>query len=221
MIRVRGLAYHYPGGSRPALQGLDFEVGPAEIFGILGPAGSGKTTLVRILAGLIRAYRGEVSFLGKDYPAWSRDFYERVGVSLAKPALFPKLSAEENLSALARLYRAEARPASGPLGPAGLADCAKRRAGGLPPGARKRLDLARALAHRPDCLIADEPLSGLDGQEAEIAKNMLAGQKRAGRSVVMAASDASLIHGLCDRWINLADGAMAGTGTSTGMGMGT
>jgi ABC-type multidrug transport system ATPase subunit len=214
MIRVRGLGFTYPGGSRPALQGLDLDVGPGEIFGILGPTGSGKTTLVRILAGILRAYRGEVSFLGKDYPAWSRDFYERIGVSLAAPALFASLSAGENLTASARLYRAGTRSAGELLGLAGLADHAKRRAGTLAAGARKRLDLARALAHRPDCLIADEPLSGLDGQEAGLARNMLMGQKRSGASVVMAASDASLIHGLCDRWIDLADGP----GTATRIG---
>jgi fluoroquinolone transport system ATP-binding protein len=210
MLRIRDLTYAFPGGPRPVLRGLDFEVGPGEIFGILGPAGSGKTTLIRILAGLIRAYRGEVSFLGKDYQAWSRDFYERIGVSLSAPALFRQLSAEENLSASARLYRVETVPPGELLSLAGLAGFAKRRAGGLPPGARKLLDLARASSHRPDCLIADEPLSGLDGQEAALAANMLAGQKRAGRSVVMATSDASLVHGLCDRWITLADGAMAG-----------
>jgi fluoroquinolone transport system ATP-binding protein len=212
MLRIRDLTYAFPGVARPALRGLDFQVGPGEIFGILGPAGSGKTTLIRILAGLIRAYRGEVSFLGKDYLAWGRDFYERIGVSLGAPALFLRLSAEENLSALARLYRADIGPAGELLGLAGLADFAKRPAGRLPPGARRRLDLARALAHRPECLFADEPLSGLDAQEAALAVGMLAGQKRAGRSVVMASSDASSLQGLCDRWINLADGAMAGVG---------
>ena len=208
MIRIRNLSYAFPGETRAALRGLDFRIEAGEIFGILGPAGSGKTVLIRVLAGLIRDYQGEVSFLDKDYPAWSREFYERIGVALSAPALFRKLSAEENLAAAARLYRGDTEPVGALLGRAGLAAFAKQRAGGLLPGMRKRLDLARALMPRPDCLIVDEPLAGLDGQEAALVKNMLAGQKRAGRSVAVATSDASLIHGLCDRWITLAEGAM-------------
>lgn len=208
MIRIRNLSYAFPGAERPALRSLDFRIETGEIFGILGPAGSGKTVLIRILAGLIRDYQGEVSFQGKDYRHWSRDFYERIGICLGAPALFHRLSAEENLSAMARLYRGDTEPVPLLLVQAGLAGAGKRRAGGLPPGMRKRLDLARALLARPHCLIADEPLAGLDGQEAALVKNMLAGQKRAGRSVAVATSDASLIHGLCDRWITLADGAM-------------
>lgn len=203
MIRIRNLSYAFPGETRAALRGLDFRIEGGEIFGILGPAGSGKTVLIRILAGLIRDYQGNVSFLDKDYPAWSREFYERIGVCLTAPALFQKLSAQENLSAVARLYRGDTEPAAVLLAQAGLAAFARQRAGGLLPGMRKRLDLARALLPRPDCLIADEPLAGLDGQEAALVKNM-----RAGRSVAVATSDASLIHGLCDRWITLADGGM-------------
>jgi fluoroquinolone transport system ATP-binding protein len=208
MIRIRNLSYAFPGGSRAALRGLDFRIESGEIFGILGPSGSGKTVLIRILAGLIRDYQGEVSFRDKEYGAWSREFYERIGVSLRAPAVFRKLSAEENLSAVARLYRGDTQPVGELLRQAGLVSVAKRRAVGLAPGMRKRLDLARALAHRPDCLIADEPLAGLNEEEAALVKDMLAGQKRAGRSVVLASSDASLIHGLCDRWIVLAEGAM-------------
>ena len=208
MIRIRDLAYTFPGGTRAALRGLDFHIEPGEIFGILGPAGAGKTVLIRVLAGLIRDYRGAVSFLGKDYAAWSREFYERIGVSLGTPALFRNLSAQENLSAVARLYRGDTEPVQALLGQAGLAAVARKRAGGLPPGMRKRLDLARALLPRPDCLLADEPLAGLDGQEAILVKNLLTGRKRAGRSVVVATSDASLIEGLCDRWMALAEGAM-------------
>jgi fluoroquinolone transport system ATP-binding protein len=208
MIRIRNLSHVFPGETRAALRDLDFQIEPGEIFGILGPTGSGKTVLIRVLAGLIRDYQGDVSFLDKDYRAWSRGFYERIGVCLRAPTLFRKLSAEENLSAMARLYRGDTEPVPALLRQAGLAGVARQRAGGLPPGTRKRLDLARALVSRPDCLIADEPLAGLDGQDAALIKNMLAGQKRAGRSVAVATSDASLIHGLCDRWISLADGAM-------------
>jgi fluoroquinolone transport system ATP-binding protein len=211
MIRVQNLAYAFPGESRAALRGLDFRIGPGEIFGILGPAGSGKTVLVKILAGLIRDYQGQVSFLDKDYLAWSREFYERIGVSLSEPALFRKLTAEENLSAVARLYRGETEQVGTLLARVGLAASARRRAGLLSPGMRKRLDLARSLLPRPDCLFADEPLAGLDGQEADMVRCMLAGQKKAGRSAVVATSDASWIHGLCDRWITLAAGAMTET----------
>lgn len=208
MIRIQDLSFTFPGQSLPVLRGLDFRVGPGEIFGILGPSGSGKTVLIRILAGLIREYQGVVSFKDKDYLAWSREFYERVGVSLAEPALFRKLTVEENLAAVARLYRGGTEPVGEMLDRAGLAGYAKSRAGGLAAGLRKRLDLARALLPMPDCLLTDDPLKGLDGEEGVVAKDMLARQKRAGRAAVVASSDPALIQGLCDRWIALPEGAM-------------
>ncbi len=101
MIRIRDLSFSFPGRSRPILRDLEFRIGPGESFGILGPSGSGKTVLMRILAGTLRDYQGAVLFKEKDYLSWNREFYERVGVSLAAPALFRKLTVEENLAAVA------------------------------------------------------------------------------------------------------------------------
>ncbi len=189
---------------------MNLDVRPGEIFGVMGPTGSGKTTLLRILAGRIRGYSGSVSFLERDYRDWSRDFYESVSASLDAPALFNSMSARENLSAFARLYKGSAETIPALLEKCGLASEADRLAGTLSPGSRKRLDLARSLMTRPACLIVDEPLADLEGAEASLVMNLLTGHKRAGRSVVLATSDASLIHGLCDRWVSLAEGAMTG-----------
>jgi fluoroquinolone transport system ATP-binding protein len=209
VLQVRALAYAYPGSPRLALQGVDFSVSKGEIFGIMGPAGAGKSTLLRILAGRIRDYTGSVSFLGKDYLAWSRDFYESIGASLDVTAVFRKLSVRENLSAYARLYR-EYEPVATLLERAHLIGQADQSPASLTGGMRKRLDVARALLPKPECLFTDEPLAGLEGSEVGQMMGLLNAQKRAGRSIVLATSDASLIHGLCDRWISLAEGRMTG-----------
>jgi fluoroquinolone transport system ATP-binding protein len=209
VIQVRNLSYAYPSSSRLVLQDIDFTIAQGEIFGIMGPTGAGKSALMGILAGRIRDYTGSVSFQGKDYRNWSRDFYEAVGVSLEPTPIFRKLSVRENLTAYARLYR-DCESVSALLERACLTAQSERRAATLAPGMRKRLDVARALLPKPQCLLTDEPLSGLQGSEVGQMMGLLSTQKRAGRSIVVATSDASLIHGLCDRWISLAEGRMTG-----------
>jgi ABC-type multidrug transport system ATPase subunit len=209
VIQVRNLSYAYPSSSRLVLQDIGFTIAKGEIFGIMGPAGAGKSALMGILAGRIRDFNGSVSFHGKDYQKWSRDFYETVGVSLEPTPVFRNLSVRENLTAYARLY-GECESVAALLERACLTAQSEQRAGTLTPGMRKRLDVARALLPKPQYLLTDEPLSGLQGSEVGQMMGLLSAQKRAGRSIVIATSDASLIHGLCDRWISLAEGRMTG-----------
>ncbi|MDB5105391.1 MAG: transporter ATP-binding protein [Fibrobacteres bacterium] len=210
MIDVRGLGYAYPGSPHQALRGVDFHVGPGVVFGILGPAGAGKSTLMGILAGSLRDYAGSVRYLDREYPDWNREFYERVGISRERPGLFETLTARTNLASIRRLYRGGKGSVSDLLERIGLSSQADWPARKLDPGMRKRLSLGLALVHDPECLIADEPTAGLDAGEIEIVRRLLLDRKQAGKSVVMATADANLLAGLCDRWIPLRDGR-AGT----------
>ena len=111
VIRVEGLRVRYPAAAPEAVAGIDFAVAAGEVFGLLGPNGAGKSTTQRVLTGQHRQYAGVVEVLGEPVVGWGRALYERIGVGFELPAYFPKLTARENLAALAALYR---RPADRP-----------------------------------------------------------------------------------------------------------
>jgi fluoroquinolone transport system ATP-binding protein len=191
MISAQRLSYTHPGAPRPALQDVAFDVVPGEIFGFLGPEGSGKTTLQKILSGLIRDYAGTVAFEGKDLQDWSRDYFERVGVAFELPNLFLRLTSRENLAFAGRMYAGAVEDPGALLERFGLGREAKTRAARLSPEQRLRLGMARAVSHRPAVLFLDEPLGNLGGD--------ILAEKAAGRTVVLCTADKSLADGVCDR----------------------
>ncbi len=163
-LAARDLAFRY--GERTALAGVSFEVRRGEVFGFLGPNGAGKSTLFAVLAGLLPCGAGELFLDGERLAPRSRALRARMGIVFQEPSLDSKLGALENLllgAALFRVPRREAAPrAARLLAAAGLADRAREPAGRLSGGMRRRLELARALVHRPDVLLLDEPTAGLD-----------------------------------------------------------
>ncbi len=163
-LAAEGLRFSY--GDRVALDGVSFAVRPGEVFGFLGPNGAGKSTLFSILAGLLAPSTGRLLLDGRPLDGSSRALRARMGVVFQEPSLDAKLTAEENLrlgAALFRVPRAEARArARTLLEAAGLSDRTRDAAGRLSGGMRRRLEIARALVHRPDVLLLDEPTTGLD-----------------------------------------------------------
>jgi ABC-2 type transport system ATP-binding protein len=153
-------------GARAVLDGVSLEVRPGEILGLLGPNGAGKSTLFSILAGLRRPDRGALRVDGVPTPFGARALRARTGVAFQEPSLDPKLSCEENLVLAGLLFALPAREARARaarlLEEAGLVDRARDRVERLSGGLRRRLELARALVHRPALLLVDEPTAGLD-----------------------------------------------------------
>lgn len=164
LLCVRGLVVRY--GERTVLEGLSFAVDRGEIFGLLGPNGSGKSTTFAVLTGLLEPAAGEIFLDGERVAAGDRRLRARLGVVFQNPSLDPRLSARENLALGAALYRvprAEARArAEELLAFADLAQRADEPVARYSGGMRRRLELARALLHRPDVLLMDEPTTGLD-----------------------------------------------------------
>src|SRR5512134_354863 len=163
-LEVRGVAVRR--GGRDVLRGVSLAARPGEIFGLLGPNGAGKSTLFAILAGLLRPDAGRFFLDGRAIAPGARALRARAGIVFQEPGLDGKLSAAENLRLAAALHlvpRSDA-PAriAGLLREAGLADRAREPVERLSGGMRRRLELARALVHRPDVLVMDEPTVGLD-----------------------------------------------------------
>ncbi len=153
-------------GEFVAVDDLSFEVRPGEVFGFLGPNGSGKTTTIRMLCGLIRPTSGVGRVLGLDIGRDAEAIKARIGYMSQKFSLYPDLTVGENLRFYADIYgigrRERAARIAELLGMAGLAAHASALAGDLSAGWRQRLALACALVHRPQMLFLDEPTGGVD-----------------------------------------------------------
>ena len=157
-VRVTGLVVAR--GGRRVLHGLDLAIARGRITGLLGPSGCGKTTLMRAIVGVQIVESGEVSVLGR--PAGSAEVRERVGYVTQTPAVYPDLSAHENLRYFARVLHAPAERVEEMLDTVQLGEHADRPVRDLSGGQRSRVSLATALIGRPDVLVLDEPTVGLD-----------------------------------------------------------
>jgi ABC-2 type transport system ATP-binding protein len=164
LISVQQLRHAYD--NRTALNGVSFEVYPAEIFGLLGPNGSGKTTMFRILSTLMLPSAGHASIMGHDAATDPAGVRRHIGVVFQAQSVDGKLTAGENLRHIGHLYglrgAALKERASEMLRRVGLADRAKDRVETFSGGMQRRLELAKGLLHRPSVLLLDEPTTGLD-----------------------------------------------------------
>src|SRR5450755_2748625 len=164
VIAVRDLVHSYDG--RTALNGVSFDVRPAELFGLLGPNGSGKTTLFRILSTLMVPVGGRAFILGHDAAKDPSQLRREIGVVFQAQSIDVKLTAAENLWHQGHLYGLHGAGLRGRvkeiLGRVGLADRAKDKAETFSGGMQRRLELAKGLLHGPRVLLLDEPTTGLD-----------------------------------------------------------
>jgi ABC-2 type transport system ATP-binding protein len=153
-------------GERTALDGVSFDVRPAELFGLLGPNGSGKTTLFRILSTLMVPVGGRAKILDVDVARDPNRIRRHIGVVFQAQSIDVKLTAAENLMHQGHLYglhgaALKARIAE-MLGRVGLSDRAREKAETFSGGMQRRLELAKGLLHHPSVLLLDEPTTGLD-----------------------------------------------------------
>ncbi|MFH1007707.1 MAG: ABC transporter ATP-binding protein [Candidatus Latescibacterota bacterium] len=171
-------------GNRDAVRELTLAVAPGEIFGLLGPNGSGKTTTIRMLLGLIAPSSGEAHVLGCDVKSASQQIRERTGALMEHDGLYERLSARENLSYFARIYGigkdAERTRISELLHGMGLSDRGDEPVSRWSKGMKRKLAMARALVHDPRMVFLDEPTSGLDPLGAKEVRDTI--RKMAGES---------------------------------------
>ncbi len=162
VIEVTGLTKRF--GERLVVDDFDISVPRGAIYGFLGPNGSGKTTTIRMLCGLLTPDAGEGTCLGFDVRKQAGRIKEQVGYMTQKFSLYEDLSIRENLDFIGRMYRLDRRRerVDQALGDLGLADRQKQLAGSLSGGWKQRLALAACLLHEPKLLLLDEPTAGVD-----------------------------------------------------------
>ena len=196
-IEVTDLAKAY--GELQAVDGVTFDVGEGEFFGILGPNGAGKTTILEMVEGLRRPDAGTITLLGE--PPWPRNpgLLPRIGVQLQSTAFFERLTAREQIRTMASLYAVGPEVADEWLERVGLADKADTRVGDLSGGQAQRLSIACALVHDPEVVFLDEPTAALDPQARRNLWELLAGLNDSGRTVVLTTHYMDEAEALCDR----------------------
>ena len=190
--------FRKPSPSVVAVDGLDLVIQRGECFGLLGPNGSGKTTTVEMLEGLLTPTAGEIQLLGLQWSTAGRALRERVGVALQETHLPEKLMVEELLELFRSFYRTP-RPMADLLADVELEE--KRRAwvGKLSGGQRQRLAIACALVGEPEVLFLDEPTTGLDPQSRRQVWGLVAGYRARGGTVVLTTHYMEEAERLCDR----------------------
>ncbi len=161
-IDVRGVTKRF--GNRTVVNDITMQVRSGEIYGFLGPNGSGKTTFLRMLCGLLRPDAGSGSCLGLDFRRESAGIKERVGYMTQRFSFYEDLTLEENLDFVARIYGVPERKTAveQSLERLGMADRRRQLAGQLSGGWKQRLALAACLIHEPQLLLLDEPTAGVD-----------------------------------------------------------
>ena len=162
IIDVRGLTKRY--GDRTVVDHIDMRVARGRIYGFLGPNGSGKTTTIRMLCGLLTPDEGEGTCLGFNVRTETQKIKRQVGYMTQRFGLYDDLSIEENLAFIARVYEIPGRAAkvTATLEELGLASRRAQLAGALSGGWKQRLALAACLLHDPKLLLLDEPTAGVD-----------------------------------------------------------
>jgi len=196
-ISVRDLRKSY--GELRAVDGVTFEVGYGEFFGILGPNGAGKTTTLEIVEGLREPDGGEVTVLG--LRPWPRNhaLLPRIGVQLQATSFFERLTAREQLRTFADLYRVPARRADEMLEMVGLTSAAATRTEKLSGGQAQRLSIACALVHSPDVLFLDEPTGALDPAARRNLWDVLRAIAAEGHTIVLTTHHMDEAETLCQR----------------------
>jgi len=215
VLRCTGLVKRY--GERTVVDGISFEIGPGETYGLLGPNGAGKTTTISIIAGLTAAEAGEVTVAGEKVDPAGTSAKRAIGLVPQDLALYPDLTARENLAFFGRLQgldrRVLARRIDEVLEVIGLADRADERIDRYSGGMKRRCNIGAGLLHEPRLLILDEPTVGVDPQSRNAILESIVTLGGQGMSVLYTTHYMEEAERLCHRVGIIDEGHLIAEGT--------
>ena len=215
MIKVSNL--HKSFGQVKAVRGISFEVRDGEITGLLGPNGAGKTTTLRMLYSLLPPDEGEIRIDGLDPTRDAMAIKRTLGVVPDSRGLYTRMSARENIAYYGKLHGMSGRDIDMRIeelvDTLDMADFIERRTEGFSQGQRVKVAIARAMVHRPQTVMLDEPSNGLDVMSTRALRRYVIGLKDAGHSVILSTHIMQEVAALCDRIVIIADGRIAADGT--------
>jgi ABC-2 type transport system ATP-binding protein len=203
-IKVEGISYAF--GDIEAVKGISFEVARGEILGFLGPNGAGKSTTIKVLTGQLTPQSGKASILGVDVKRDSPEIQAQIGVCFEEKNLYLNMTAVENLSFFASLFRLKNVDSEGLLRRVGLGDRAKDRVKNYSKGMQQRLMVARSLINSPKVLFLDEPTDGLDPVSSQTIRRIIMEEARRGAAVLLTTHDMHEADELSDRVVFLNEG---------------
>lgn len=186
-----------------AVDGVSFEISAGEVFGLLGPNGAGKSTTMTMLCGLLPVTSGRIMLDGRNIEAGSRKARQSLGYVPQDLAIYPDLTAEENLSFFGSLYNLSGtrlrQRVDQALSQAGLATRRNDAAGTFSGGMKRRLNFAASVLHRPRLLILDEPTVGVDPQSRTHLLDCVRTVQQQGAAVIYASHYMDEVHAICSR----------------------
>jgi ABC-2 type transport system ATP-binding protein len=203
VIEIRDLSKTYKGSDEPAVEHISLSIFPNEIFGLLGPNGAGKTTTISILCGLFPQTSGEVTIDGMDLHSEIDRIRHIIGVVPQEIALYPTLTARENLTFFGNMYGLRGkeldRRIDDNLAFFGLEKFARKRIATYSGGMKRRVNLIAGLLHQPKILFLDEPTVGIDVQSRNVIINFLHELKKTGTTVIYTSHYMEEAEHLCTR----------------------
>ncbi len=215
MIRLSGLVKRF--GSLTAVNGLNLDIPPGEIFGFLGPNGAGKTTTVKLICGLLKPTEGRIEVAGYDVARQTLEAKRRMGLVPDEPFVYPKLTGGEYLRFIGELYGVpweySRRRIPELLEMFELAGFGGEMVEGYSHGMRQKLVIAGILLHNPPVLLLDEPMVGLDPKSARMAKEIFQTLAKRGTTIFMCTHILEIAERLCHRVGIMNGGALTALGT--------
>lgn len=197
---------------KEVLSGVSIDIPDGHIFGLLGPSGAGKTTLIKILTGQLGFDRGSVTVLDKDVKALNGDDKKKIGIMMDQFGVYERFSCADNLKVFAGIYGVPGSRIKETLEQVGLADALRTPAANLSKGMRARLCLARVFMHSPKILFLDEPTSGLDPQTMRQIHRIILDKKKEGCTIFLTTHNMEEATSLCDRVALLNEGKIVESG---------
>lgn len=197
---------------KKVLSGIDFEIKDGEIFGLLGPSGAGKTTLIKILTGQLDFDSGTVTVMNKSVASLTGIDKKNIGIMMDQFGVYERLSCFDNLKIFADIYGIPHSKINEVLTRVGLERDAKTPASKLSKGMRARLSLARVFMHSPKLIFLDEPTSGLDPQTMKQIHKLILEKKKDGCTIFLTTHNMEEAYKLCDNVALLNEGIIVEQG---------